>query len=411
MITRREFLVGSSAAAMAGAMVAAAGVVGPVRRAQAKILPFALVMSSGEVLTMRTGTVDPLQHGIVSPDGTRLITAKVADGHTAVAWYDLRTGEGQDRAIVVGAMRLAASDVHGDYVVLVNDVPDAAGTDVVLAGRGAEVWRSRFADVLEPELVGLSEPGIAPTQIFALRYLPGEPAGSGRARYEVHAIDTVTSTLAPVLGLRTKVAVEQTMRAQFLGRTYSPSQQVLLSLYRGTENGATEEEAFVHVLSPWGGVYCLDLPEDLGVLDHPAAMAVTDGGDTLLVASSTGRIVQVNLGELLWASDEPAEAVSTQLWQPVDPTVEPLLAAKDGAALVVQGTEARWVSRATLGLPTTVATFKVPKMEVVAIASGMMAVGVTNYDMVMIADRNVMTTRIPELVQLGPATAIIPLDH
>ena len=54
--------------------------------------------------------------------------------------------------------------------------------------------------------------------------------------------------------------------------------------------GGEDVGSFIHTLGLVNGVWCLDVPAELGLADHPGALAVSPDGSRLFAASSIGGV-------------------------------------------------------------------------------------------------------------------------
>jgi len=71
---------------------------------------------------------------------------------------------------------------------------------------------------------------------------------------------------------------------------FEPNNQLLFTLYQDATEDGENVGSFIHTLGLFNGVWCLDVPEALGLADHPGALAVTPNGSRLFAASSTGGV-------------------------------------------------------------------------------------------------------------------------
>lgn len=367
----------------------------------------ALVTASGRVLEVRDSRVTADRRGLVTADERTVVTWTADGDRTTITWTDLATGDPAGELTVDGKLRIAAAEMSGAHVVLVNRerTGPSTPTDVVLVSRERELMRHRYPELIEPEGVSSAEPGQAPTHIFVLKYLAGAPGA--RPTYQVRSIDVASTTLSPPFDLRSKTPIEQTMSADYLGRVTSMPKSMIFSLYRGTENGAEEEEAFVHALSTWGGVWCLDLPEELDLLRRPGALAVAASGERLLIASANGRITEVSVDRLLHPERAPVPERTLEAWEPVDPDAVVSMAARGRTVLVAQQRAARWID---LDQPGRVERLTLQEpVEAVGIIDDTTAVGATATGVVVIDHAGAWGSPLAELAGDDPVVAVIPI--
>jgi hypothetical protein len=83
-------------------------------------------------------------------------------------------------------------------------------------------------------------------------------------------------------------------------QVYAAASGLLFTLYKPAPTGADEtwEYGFVHTLATsWSGVYCIDLPEQLGMADHDGSLALRHDEGALFVVTSGGRLAEIKLAE------------------------------------------------------------------------------------------------------------------
>jgi DNA-binding beta-propeller fold protein YncE len=123
-----------------------------------------------------------------------------------------------------------------------------------------------------------------PIGVFVIEYLDTNT-------YRVRVIDTATGELGLPLNLRDKSQlVDEVMTAVSRTAVFEPNNQLLFTLYQDATEGGENVGSFIHTLGLVNGVWCLDVPEELGLADHPGALAVSPDGSRLYAASSTGGV-------------------------------------------------------------------------------------------------------------------------
>ena len=223
--------------------------------------------------------------GVMAPTGNVVVSASFMAGRTTVEWHHLRNDEISASVQIDGDFRPTAVAQDGKLVALI----DSAGTTttVVLATPGeGEVRRWTFDAVLVPEaFANAFETGSdLPMGVFVIEYLAANT-------YRVRVIDTKTGTLGLPLNLRDKSqTVDEVMTAVSRTAVFEPNNQLLFTLYQDATEGGENVGSFIHTLGLFNGVWCLDVPQELGLADHPGALAVNPSGSRLYAASSIGGV-------------------------------------------------------------------------------------------------------------------------
>ena len=175
-----------------------------------------------------------------------------------------------------------------------------------------------------PEAFGFIEGH--PMTLQMIEYLPPEHPKS----YRVRTLDLTTGAVGLPVNLRDKATpVDETMAGTSRTQVYASGEDLLFTLYQpvSTDGGAWEY-GFVHTLATaWGGVWCIDLPDVLGLEDHRGTLAISPDHQLLYVATGAGRIGTIRTSDVqalevdrtaslgVAADDQPVMAAgSDRLW-------------------------------------------------------------------------------------------------
>ncbi len=246
----------------------------------------ALTTKDGRVVTFSPDEDPIVTPGVMAPTGKVVVSASPLHGRTMVEWHDLRTDVITGEVMIDGDFRPTAVAQDGKLVALIQSAPNS--TTVVLAtpARGetrrwtfdSHVVPEAFANAYVPEGDGL------PIGVFVIEYL-------AKDTYRVRVIDTATGQLGLPLNLRNKAeTVDEVMTAVSRTAVFEPLHQLLFTLYQDATEGGEDLGAFIHTLGLINGVWCLDVPPELGLADHPGALAVSPDGTRVYAASSTGGV-------------------------------------------------------------------------------------------------------------------------
>ncbi|HZX53643.1 MAG TPA: hypothetical protein VFE86_03135 [Ilumatobacteraceae bacterium] len=159
-----------------------------------------------------------------------------------------------------------------------------------------------FANVFQEGGDGL------PMGVFVIDYL-------AEHTYRVRVIDTASGQLGLPLNLRDKSqTVDEVMTAVSRTAVFEPNHQLLFTLYPDATEDGENVGSFIHTLGLLNGVWRLDVPEALGLADHPGALAVTPNGSRLFAASSTGGVAGFEVSDITTSgSDMPKARKTTAL--------------------------------------------------------------------------------------------------
>ena len=266
----------------------------------------ALTTKDGQVLTFSPHEDPVVTPGVMAPTGNVVVSASFRAGRTMVEWHHLRNDEISASVQIDGDFRPTAVAQDGKLVALIGS--SGPTTTVVLATPSAgEVRRWTFDAVLVPEaFANAFETGSdVPMGVFVIEYLAANT-------YRVRIIDTKTGTLGLPLNLRDKSqTVDEVMTAVSRTAVFEPNNQLLFTLYQDATEGGEEVGSFIHTLGLFNGVWCLDVPRELGLADHPGALAVNPSGSRLFAASSTGGVAGYAVSDITNFGPEMPEARAT----------------------------------------------------------------------------------------------------
>ncbi|HZX53924.1 MAG TPA: hypothetical protein VFE86_04550 [Ilumatobacteraceae bacterium] len=246
----------------------------------------ALTTTDGHVVTFSPNDDPVVTPGVMAPSGNVVVSADSNAGRTLVEWHHLRNDAISATAQLDGELRPTAVAQDGKLVALVGS--SGTTTTVVLATPSkGEVRRWQFDSVLVPEAFSnVFQEGVdgLPMGVFVIEYL-------AEHTYRVRVIDTTSGQLGLPLNLRDKSqTVDEVMTAVSRTAVFEPNNQLLFTLYQDATEDGENVGSFIHTLGLFNGVWCLDVPEALGLADHPGALAVTPNGSRLFAASSTGGV-------------------------------------------------------------------------------------------------------------------------
>lgn len=266
----------------------------------------ALTTKDGQILTFSPHSDPVVTPGVMAPSGKVVVSASFMAGRTMVEWHHLRNDEISASVQVDGDFRPTAVAQDGKLVALIGS--SGTSTTVVLATPSeGEVRRWTFDAVLVPEaFANAFETGSdLPMGVFVIEYLAAHT-------YRVRVIDTKTGTLGLPLNLRDKSqTVDEIMTAVSRTAVFEPNNQLLFTLYQDATEGGEKVGSFIHTLGLFNGVWCLDVPGELGLADHPGALAVNPSGSRLFAASSTGGVAGYVVSDITNFGPEMPEARAT----------------------------------------------------------------------------------------------------
>jgi hypothetical protein len=187
-------------------------------------------------------------------------------------------------------------------------VADHKTTVALVTPTNGEIRRWTFDAILVPEAFSNIYETAAvdvPMGVFVIEYLDTNT-------YRVRIIDTATGTLGLPLNLRDKgQTVDEVMTAVSRTAVFEPNNQLLFTLYQDATEGGENVGSFIHTLGLFNGVWCLDVPKELGLADHPGALAVSPDGTRLFAASSTGGVAGYMVDDVTSAGPQMPQARTT----------------------------------------------------------------------------------------------------
>jgi hypothetical protein len=273
---------------------------------------------TGPSLRLSDGTavaaVDPATGGVrahwpeaaLSGGGawTVAVTPGSSGGPATASWID-PTGDVDHSGPVPDGLTPGLTSTDGHWAVFVEPAPPVADGEI---GPGRTTSRLVVTDgagwtrditlpgSFAPDAFGAIEG--TPRTLQLIEYLPPAHPTS----YRVRTLDLATERVGLPLNLQDKTTpVDQTMAGTSRTQVYSTSTDLLFTLYKPLTGGTDEtwEYGFVHTLAPsWGGVHCIDLPEDLGLEDDDGSLVLRWDQRVLFVVTSGGRIASIPIDDL-----------------------------------------------------------------------------------------------------------------
>jgi hypothetical protein len=256
----------------------------------------ALTTKDGQILTFSPHEDPVVTPGVMAPTANVVVSASFMAGRTMVEWHHLRNDEISASVQIDGDFRPTAVAQDGKLVALIGSSGTSTTVALVTPSDG-EVRRWTFDAVLVPEaFANAFETGSdLPMGVFVIEYLAANT-------YRVRVIDTKTGTLGLPLNLRDKSqTVDEVMTAVSRTAVFEPNNQLLFTLYQDATEGGENVGSFIHTLGLFNGVWCLDVPRQLGLADHPGALAVSPDGSRLFAASSTGGVAGYLISDITTA--------------------------------------------------------------------------------------------------------------
>jgi hypothetical protein len=267
----------------------------------------AVTAADGKVSTFSPGADPIVTPGVMNPTGEVVVSSDSFNGRTMIEWHHVRTDVISAAIQIDGHMRPTAVAQDGKLVALIGVVGNKTTVVLVTPSKG-EIRRWTFDAILVPEAFSnIFETAAAdvPMGVFVIEYLDTNT-------YRVRIIDTATGTLGLPLNLRDKgQTVDEVMTAVSRTAVFEPNNQLLFTLYQDATEGGENVGSFIHTLGLFNGVWCLDVPEELGLADHPGALAVSPDGSRLFAASSTGGVAGFLVSDVTTVGAEMPQARTT----------------------------------------------------------------------------------------------------
>jgi hypothetical protein len=291
----------------------------------------AVIGKGGNTATFSPGSDPIVTDGLTSPTGDVVVSSDTFNNRSNIEWH--RTQDDRITAMIQieGEFRPTAVAQDGELVALTGRQGNT--TTVVLATpTDGEVRRWTFDAVLVPEaFANAYEPGSSlPIGVFVIEYLDTNT-------YRVRVIDTATGELGLPLNLRDKSQlVDEVMTAVSRTAVFDPMNQMLFTLYQDATEGGENVGSFIHTLGLVNGVWCLDVPRELGLSENPGALAVSPDGSRLFAASSIGGIAGYQVSDITTSSPEMPEARTTTAVDATAPHVA-IAASRDQVILALGG--------------------------------------------------------------------------
>ena len=311
------------------------------------------------------------------------------DGDAGASWFDAygvldRTGE------VPAGLEPTITSADGRWAVFAEPAPPTQPGEigpgrstsrfVVTDGAGSTQELTLDGNFV-PEAFGWFDETQHPMSLQLIEYLPPEHP----TRYRVRTLDLATGTIGLPVSLRDKgQLVDEAMAGLSRTQVYAASSSLLFTLYQPADVTSVDlddpeydvwEYGFVHTLAtPSAGVWCIDLPEELGMTGNSGALALSPHEQLLYVVTGAGKLGVINLadptdlrvsrtadlGVVLDGDEQPViAAASDHVWIGMDRQ----LLMVDPSTLEVEG-------RAELPAPVTALTLDPTTHELLAAGDG-----------------------------------------
>ena len=349
-----------------------------------------LVDDRGQVVEFRAGVASAPAVGIIGLDDETVFLDSVVDDALVpivadtngqwVAYSSLPAGPPADGTIAPGqaASTIVAISPGGDVV------------DVELPGN------------LVPEAFSLEPqgPGESPW-LYVLEYLPAEAP----THYRVRVLDPNTGDLSLPLNLRAYgLTVDTEMSGISRDQVVAGDEGLLFTLYRGHHFDEGTDYAFIHVLSMWNGVWCLDVPAEMELAARPGVVAVSPDEKLLYAVSSNGFVAEYRIADVLDPNRTPLATRAVPAFKGGDE--QPAAVVTTDHVVVAQGRTINWLERDGLTVAAT-ATAPAPIDALAVAADGSLVVAMG--DRLGTLDRTGAVTIGPELpAGVGRVTKIVP---
>ncbi len=319
------------------------------------------------------------------------------DGDAGASWFDAygvldRTGQ------VPAGLEPTITSADGRWAVFAEPAPPTRPGEigpgrttshfVVTDGAGSTQEMTLDGNYV-PEAFGWfgetagqgNESSARPMSLQLIEYLPPEHP----THYRVRTLDLATGAIGLPVSLRDKgQLVDEAMAGLSRTQVYAASSSLLFTLYQPADVTSSDlddpdyavwEYGFVHTLAtPSAGVWCIDLPEELGMTGNSGALALSPHEQVLYVVTGAGKLGVINvanptdlrvsrtadLGVVLDGEEQPVIAAgSDHVWIGMDRQLLMI----DPSTLDVQG-------RAELPAPVTALTLDPTTHELLAAGDG-----------------------------------------
>jgi hypothetical protein len=242
---------------------------------------------------------------VLSPQGTWTVTVVPSNSSTRAraSWIDA-SGVVDHTGPVPDGLVAGLTSADGQWAVFVQPAPPRAEgeigprrTSTRLVVTDGAVWTKDLTldGNFAPDAFGYIER--TPQTLQLIEYLPPDHPTS----YRVRTLNLVDGTIGLPVSLQDKATpVDQTMAGTSRTQVYAPAADLLFTLYKPVASGSDEtwEYGFVHTLAPtWSGVYCIDLPEELGLEDHDGALALSWDQRSLFVVTNGGVLAEIHIDD------------------------------------------------------------------------------------------------------------------
>jgi hypothetical protein len=266
--------------------------------------PWPLLRATGggsATIVEGAGVAGSFDNALVSADGSTLIVAEPSGDDTRVTWVDVATGTTREQTTLPGALQPVSADARGHDVALTTPLPERKAGEIGPGRSDSHLVFVTTDDIDHPRTFDLDINAVPeafntiqdtgapmPSGAFLIEYLPAEHP----TEYRVRTIDLVTGDVGLPVSLRDKAfSVDQQMAGLSRTQVLSRQSQLLFTLY--TEGSAEHLYSFVHTLGLFNGVWCINLPRELGLETSAGTLALAPDERTLYVVSNEGRIAEI----------------------------------------------------------------------------------------------------------------------
>ena len=291
----------------------------------------------GQVVALRAGAASAPAPGIIGLDGETVVLDPVVDDDL------VPVVAGTDGEWVAYASRPAGPPAEGTIAA-----GRAASEIVAVSSRGVEVDVELPGNIV-PEAFSLEPqgPGQAPW-LYVLEYLPAEAP----THYRVRVLDPNTGQLTLPLNLRNYgFTVDTQMSGISRDQVVASDEGLLFTLYRGHHFDEGTDYAFIHVLSMWNGVWCLEVPAEMELAARPGVVAVSPDEKLLYAVSSNGFVAEYRIADVVDPNRTPLATRAVPAFEGGDDP--PSAVVTTAHVVVAQGQTILWLKRADLTVEAT----------------------------------------------------------